>query len=83
MTGSMRAGQEVPLMWSRCSTEERGTSCTRSQELVLSCPWEPRLTVALLVSLSLWTVVGDESTFATLKISEIGWLQELSLFEKL
>lgn len=67
----------------QCSMDEQGTYSTRSQDVVLSCPWAPRLTVVLSVSQSLWTDAGDGNTFATATLSVIGWQEELQLLPPL
>lgn len=79
VTGSMKVGLGVPAMSLPCWTAERGISCIKWQDLVLSSPWEPRQTVALSASLSLWTAVGDENTSALARIWVTGWQGALPL----
>lgn len=83
VTSSRKVVTDLPLTWRRSWKPQEEVDSERSWVLVLSCPWDSRLTAVLSVSQSLWTDGTDGSISAMLKISETGWAHQLTIFEKL
>jgi hypothetical protein len=81
MTGSTPVGTALPVTWSLYSTRKQPDYSSASYPLVLSCPWEPHLTVELWVSQSLSMVAGGVNTSVTVSLSPTGWREQLSLYD--
>lgn len=82
MTGSAVLATELPLTLQLFSTPKQADCLANSCLLVLSCPWDSRLTVALSVSQSLLTVPGGATTSVTVSYLSTGWTQQLSLWDE-
>lgn len=80
MIGLKLTGEALPLTSLLSWTPREEPLLEKSWVLVLSSPWDSQETVALSVSLSLWTVPGAESTSVTVKISKPGWRKQETLF---